>query len=158
MIDDIIKFLNENKSIPIILGPILAAIITLGIVKIAKPISRNTKQIYNITIRHIKNQWKNLKTNFYKKTPINREETLHILEEVIEITGRQEHLNTELLRILNKILKKETECYNYITSSQYKISNDYHHQLTETIKETTKISNKQKEIENKIEEFNKKIQ
>ena len=158
MVDDIIKFLNENKGISIILGSVLAAIITLGIREIAKPISRNTKQIYDKTIRHIKDQWKNLKTNFYKKTPINREETLHILEEVIEITRSQEDLNIELLRILNKILKKETECYNFATSSQYKIDTNYHHQLTETIKENTQIFNQQKEIENKIEEFKKKIQ
>ena len=159
IIDDIIKYLNENRSIAIILGAILASIVGTIIKITAEPISRFARQTCNTIISHTRNQWKNLKTNLHKKASMNREETLQILKEVIEITGRQEDLNTELLRILNKILKEETERYDYHTSSQYEISNDYHHhQLTEIIKANVKVYNKQEEIEKKIEELNRRIQ
>ena len=90
---------------------------------------------------------------------MNREETVQILKEVIEITGNQRDLNIELLRILNKILLEEAEPYDYRTSLEDRqISNDYHHQLREVIIKNRGVEEKQDEIEKKIEELNKKIQ
>ncbi len=89
---------------------------------------------------------------------MNREETLQILEEIIEITSKQKDLNTEILRILNKTLKKQIEPYDRLISRDYKINIDYHHELREIIIKNKEAHEKQDEIERKIEELNEKIQ
>lgn len=158
IIDNIIKYLNENIGVAIIIGAILTPIVGYFLVKISRPTARIARQAYNGTISYTRNQWKNLKINLHKKASMNREETLQILEEIIEITSKQKDLNTEILRILNKTLKKQIEPYDRLISRDYKINIDYHHELREIIIKNKEAHEKQDEIERKIEELNEKIQ